>query len=102
MRTILLAGVIALAPFVAFAHGPQQAQGKLAFTGAGSLAGVQSTQGTSAASNVAGSGRRASGPFKSSRWTVSLPPALTRTCSGTCHSRPASPEGFSPPGGSRR
>jgi hypothetical protein len=56
MRTILLAGVIALAPFVAFAHGPQQAQGKLTFTGAGSLAGVQSTQGTSAASNVAGNG----------------------------------------------
>jgi hypothetical protein len=56
MRTILLAGVVALVPFAAFAHGPQQSQANLALTAAGSLAGVHSTQGTSAASNVAGNG----------------------------------------------
>ena len=54
MRTMLLAGVIALVPFVAFARAPQQ--GSLGLAAAGSLAGVSSTQSTSAASKVAGNG----------------------------------------------
>ncbi len=41
MRTLLLAGVIALVPFVAFAHGPQHTHGMLAFTGPGRLRVVQ-------------------------------------------------------------
>ena len=56
MRKLLLAGVFALVPFVAFAHGPQRTTGDAALAASGSLAGVSSTQGTKAASSVAGNG----------------------------------------------
>jgi hypothetical protein len=58
MRKFLLAGVIALAPFAAFAAGPQGAQiaGNVALTTSGSVAGVQSQQGTLSSAVVQGNG----------------------------------------------
>lgn len=60
MKKFLLAGVIALAPFVAFAAQDHQnggaIAGNLALTGSLSAAGVESTQGTMAGAMVKGDG----------------------------------------------
>jgi hypothetical protein len=58
MRKYLLASVIALAPFAAFAAQPQIIAGdvNLAQTAAGSTAGVSSQQGTMAGAKVGGNG----------------------------------------------
>src|ERR1700719_2156215 len=58
MRKFLLAGVIALAPFIAFSEQTPAAQisGNLAATGSLSTAGVGSTQGTMAGAMVRGDG----------------------------------------------